>query len=105
MDTYGVEILRPVLLAAKFKKVILGLDIPSRKMILRKGIDFLNGGSEQETNCRAWAEMLYILTCEDVEVEMRKSQARNGEVWDDLLGLLDCPKFYSMVNFIVTQMA
>ncbi len=70
----------------RFKRVILQLDLQSRRFLLDRCLAYI-GTDTDSTELRAWFERCRMLSEYDVQNEMRKNELRSPEFWDELFAM------------------
>ena len=98
MDSQELEKkLSGLVLAIKFRKYLVSLEVQSRRHVLSYCIQFLElKKAEAET---AWFKNLQTIYMND-DHESKKSQTASWHLWDDLyLNLASSDKFQNLVKF------
>ncbi len=68
----------------RFKRMLLQLDLQSRRALLTKCIEFVG---ETSVPLRAWFEKCRMLSEHDVQGDLRKNELRSSEFWEELFAM------------------
>jgi hypothetical protein len=74
-----------VIIAIKFKRSILNLDIQSRTVLLKRCLElFEHSEIEMDIKFYKWLQKLITTLCDETEKEIRKSEAKSPDIWKEL---------------------
>ncbi len=82
MNTYNH--FAPTIALIRFKRVLLALDLHSRRVLLTKCIEFIG---ETSAPLRAWFEKCRMLSEYDAQNDLRKNELRSSEFWEELFAM------------------
>ncbi len=74
----------PTIALIKFKRIILQLDLHSRRALLDKCIEYVG---ENSTQLRGWFEKARLLSDYDTQDTLRKNELRSSEFWEELFAM------------------
>ncbi len=74
----------PIVALIKFKRIILQLDLQSRRVLLDKCIDYVG---ETSVPLRTWFEKARLLSDYDTQNDLRKNELRSSEFWEELFAM------------------
>ncbi len=74
----------PTIALIRFKRMLLALDLHSRRVLLDKCIEYVG---ETSPPLRTWFEKCRMLSDYDTQNDLRKNELRSSEFWEELFAM------------------